>query len=235
MFFADFAYVADDEIRHFAWCSQRLAELGFSDLKFHFQTMLLIMLSYGDMPAHNLLWRECEKSSDDVVCSVGCDSTCSVFSVLLLLRGCLEAHLQSDYATCRFRIQKIRMGLVNMEARGLDAGPRVVQKLIGFGDCRTSNIFAKIAEEEVAHVAVDLLKEYSVEVKGPFSYTSSSYGSDGTNKELTIREKLVELVGDRDDDFNMRLGKKMKVPKLLTVAQKRNIKRQSYKKGSLLT
>lgn len=40
------------------------------------------------------------------------------------------------------------------EARGLDAGPRLVQKLIGFGDHRTSNIVAKIAEEEVAHVAV---------------------------------------------------------------------------------
>ncbi|GJU76555.1 hypothetical protein Tco_1273625, partial [Tanacetum coccineum] len=56
----------------------------------------------------------------------------------------------------------------------------------------------------------------------------SGYGSDGNYAELTIREKLVELVGDRDDDFSMRLGKKMKVPKLLTVAQKRNIKRQSY-------
>lgn len=28
-FFADFAHVADDESRHFSWCSQRLAELGF--------------------------------------------------------------------------------------------------------------------------------------------------------------------------------------------------------------
>lgn len=28
-FFADFAHVADDESRHFIWCSQRLAELGF--------------------------------------------------------------------------------------------------------------------------------------------------------------------------------------------------------------
>lgn len=27
--FADFAHVADDESRHFMWCSQRLAELGF--------------------------------------------------------------------------------------------------------------------------------------------------------------------------------------------------------------
>lgn len=40
------------------------------------------------------------------------------------------------------------------EARGLDAGPRLVNKLIGFGDHRTSNIVAKIAHEEVAHVAV---------------------------------------------------------------------------------
>lgn len=28
-FFADFAHVADDESRHFAWCSQRLVELGY--------------------------------------------------------------------------------------------------------------------------------------------------------------------------------------------------------------
>lgn len=42
------------------------------------------------------------------------------------------------------------------EARGLDAGPRLVKKLIGFGDLRTSNIVAKIADEELAHVAVGL-------------------------------------------------------------------------------
>lgn len=29
-----------------------------------------------------------------------------------------------------------------------------MKKLVGFGDCRTSKIVAKIAEEEVAHVAV---------------------------------------------------------------------------------
>ncbi|MFS8024051.1 hypothetical protein Hanom_Chr16g01458681 [Helianthus anomalus] len=56
----------------------------------------------------------------------------------------------------------------------------------------------------------------------------TDYGSDRNYGELTIREKLIELVGDRDDDFTMRLGKKMKVPKLLTVSQKRNIRRQSY-------
>lgn len=108
------------------------------------------------------------------------------------------------------------------EARGLDAGPRLTQKLIGFGDHRTSNIVARIADEEVAHVAVgvhwflsvcqkmkrapcstfkglaalishltgnisfiqstqninpvygyaDLLKEYDVELKGPFNYSA---------------------------------------------------------------
>ncbi|PKA51634.1 hypothetical protein AXF42_Ash003001 [Apostasia shenzhenica] len=140
-FFSDFARVADDESRHFAWCLQRLAELGFS---------------YGDMPAHNLLWRECNKSSEDVAARL---------AVIPLVQ----------------------------EARGLDAGPRLVQKLVGFGDHRTSNIVAKIADEEVAHVAVgvfwftlvcqkmgripsetfkDLLKEYNVELKGPFNYAA---------------------------------------------------------------
>ncbi|VFQ84112.1 unnamed protein product [Cuscuta campestris] len=140
-FFADFAHVADDESRHFAWCSQRLAELGFK---------------YGDMPAHNLLWRECDKTS--------CDIAARLAAIPLV-----------------------------QEARGLDAGPRLVQKLIGFGDHRTADIVARIAAEEVAHVAVgvswfssvcqkmnhppcntfkDLLKEYDVELKGPFNYTA---------------------------------------------------------------
>ncbi|KAG6722777.1 hypothetical protein I3842_03G177600 [Carya illinoinensis] len=140
-FFADFAHVADDESRHFAWCSQRLSELGFK---------------YGDMPAHNLLWRECEKSSDNVAARL---------AVIPLVQ----------------------------EARGLDAGPRLVQKLTGFGDHRTSNIVARIADEEVAHVAVgvfwfisvcqklgrmpcstfkELLIEYNVELKGPFNYSA---------------------------------------------------------------
>ncbi|KAA0057373.1 DUF455 domain-containing protein [Cucumis melo var. makuwa] len=140
-FFADFAHVADDESRHFMWCSQRLAELGFK---------------YGDMAAHNLLWRECEKSSNNVAARLAA------------------------------------IPLVQ-EARGLDAGPRLVKKLVGFGDHRTSDIVAKIADEEVAHVAVgvywfvlvcqkmerapcstfkELLKEYSVELKGPFNYSA---------------------------------------------------------------
>lgn len=174
-FFADFAHVADDESRHFSWCSQRLAELGFK---------------YGDMPAHNLLWKECEKSSDNVAARL---------AVIPLVQ----------------------------EARGLDAGPRLVQKLVGFGDNRTSKIVAKIAEEEVAHVAVglywflsvcqkmgrapdstfkDLLKEYNVELKGPFNYVAreeagiprdwydspSTSNQDKKNKDDN-KEKLSEV------------------------------------------
>jgi uncharacterized ferritin-like protein (DUF455 family) len=140
-FFSDFAHVADDESRHFSWCSQRLAELGFC---------------YGDMPAHNMLWNECEKSSKEVSARL---------AVIPLVQ----------------------------EARGLDAGPRLVKKLTGFGDNRTSKIVAMIAHEEVAHVAVgvdwfisvcekmgrmpcstfkDILKEYNVEPKGPFNYSA---------------------------------------------------------------
>lgn len=77
------------------------------------------------------------------------------------------------------------------EVRGLDVGPRLVQKLIDFWDHRTSKIVSKIADEEVGHVVVgvfwfvsvcekmgrticntfrDLLEEYNVEVKGPFNH-----------------------------------------------------------------
>ncbi|PIN10182.1 hypothetical protein CDL12_17231 [Handroanthus impetiginosus] len=166
-FFADFAHVADDESRHFTWCSQRLAELGFS---------------YGDMLAHGLLWRECKKSSDNVAARL---------AVIPLVQ----------------------------EARGLDAGPRLVNKLIGFGDHRTSNIVEKIADEEVAHVAVgvywfvsvcqkmgcspgstftEILKEYNVELKGPFNYSARAeagiprewYEPSSTSKE---ENKLSEV------------------------------------------
>ncbi|XP_059663226.1 uncharacterized protein LOC132308941 [Cornus florida] len=184
-FFADFAHVADDESRHFAWCSQRLAELGFG---------------YGDMPAHNLLWRECEKSSDKVAARL---------AVIPLVQ----------------------------EARGLDAGPRLVQRLVGFGDCRTSNIVARIADEEVAHVAVgvhwfvsvcqkmghtpcstfkDLLREYNVELKGPFNYSARDeagiprdwYDASSTNKQdngqlSEVYERLACIISMEKENSSM--------------------------------
>ncbi|KAJ4729017.1 Myosin-G heavy chain-like protein [Melia azedarach] len=63
--------------------------------------------------------------------------------------------------------------------------------------------------------------------------TSSSvdgYESDGSSRKLTIRDQLAQLVGDRDDDFSIPLGKNLKKvsAKFLTTSQKRNIRRQAY-------
>lgn len=44
--------------------------------------------------------------------------------------------------------------LVCQEARGLDAGPRMVERLMGHRDSRSANIAKCIADEEVAHVGV---------------------------------------------------------------------------------
>lgn len=142
-FFADFARVADDESRHFGWCSQRLEELGFQ---------------YGDVASHDFLWKECARTSSDVA---------------------------------------PRLAIVPLvqEARGIDAGPRLVKKLSGFGDNRTAKIVSKIADEEVAHVGVGvywfiqvcekmnwtprtafrtILQEFGVEPKGPFNHAGRS-------------------------------------------------------------
>lgn len=40
------------------------------------------------------------------------------------------------------------------EARGLDAGPRLVERLVGAGDSRSAAVVKLICEEETAHVAV---------------------------------------------------------------------------------
>ncbi|XP_015973174.1 uncharacterized protein LOC107496438 [Arachis duranensis] len=59
----------------------------------------------------------------------------------------------------------------------------------------------------------------------------NGYESDGGSRKLTIREQLAQLVGERDDDFTILLGKKnlKKVSaKFLTISQRRNIRRQNY-------
>jgi hypothetical protein len=43
---------------------------------------------------------------------------------------------------------------MSQEARGLDAGQRLVARLMGLGDRRTAGIVAQIALEEKAHVAI---------------------------------------------------------------------------------
>lgn len=57
--------------------------------------------------------------------------------------------------------------------------------------------------------------------------SAQGYESDGGP---TIREQLANLVGDRDDDFTIPLGKNLKkvTAKFLTTSQKRNIRRQTY-------
>ncbi|CAM8982874.1 unnamed protein product [Rhodiola kirilowii] len=49
-------------------------------------------------------------------------------------------------------------------------------------------------------------------------------------QKLTIRQKLANLMGGRDDDFTIPLGKNLKKvsASFLTISQKRNIKRQTY-------
>ena len=49
-----------------------------------------------------------------------------------------------------------RLAIVPMsqEARGLDAGQRLVERLVGAGDKRTAGVVRQIALEEKAHVAV---------------------------------------------------------------------------------
>lgn len=42
----------------------------------------------------------------------------------------------------------------SQEARGLDAGPRLVERLMSIPDHRSAAIVDKISQEELAHVAV---------------------------------------------------------------------------------
>ncbi|MED6218979.1 hypothetical protein PIB30_031534 [Stylosanthes scabra] len=63
------------------------------------------------------------------------------------------------------------------------------------------------------------------------SSTLNGYESDSGSPKLTIRDQLAQLVGERDDDFTILLGKKnlKKVSaRFLTISQKRNIRRQNY-------
>ncbi|XP_074273133.1 uncharacterized protein LOC141596780 [Silene latifolia] len=62
------------------------------------------------------------------------------------------------------------------------------------------------------------------------SASTDDEGESGLSGQGTIREQLMQLVGDRDDDFIIPLGKNLKKvsPKALTISQKRNIRRQTY-------
>ncbi|XP_026666294.1 uncharacterized protein LOC113463761 isoform X2 [Phoenix dactylifera] len=75
-----------------------------------------------------------------------------------------------------------------------------------------------------ARTQLDLLEQLT-------SSTSpgSSYESDGDTRKPTICEQLDELVGDREGDFSLPLGKRLQASRnSLTISQRRNIKRQAY-------
>lgn len=52
------------------------------------------------------------------------------------------------------RRDRLAIGQLVQEARGLDAGPKLAAKLVGYGDKPSSEIVATIGEEEVAHVQI---------------------------------------------------------------------------------
>ena len=64
----------------------------------------------------------------------------------LLWLGCFESRLDG--------IDRMSIVPMSQEARGLDAGPRLYEKLKGRGDMRTAKIVNRIAKEELNHVAV---------------------------------------------------------------------------------
>ena len=53
---------------------------------------------------------------------------------------------------------------MSQEARGLDAGPRLQGRLVGWGDNRSAAIVGRIAAEERAHVAVGQQKLLSAQL-----------------------------------------------------------------------
>ncbi|KAL2483456.1 hypothetical protein Fot_44900 [Forsythia ovata] len=81
-----------------------------------------------------------------------------------------------------------------------------------------------------ARVQLDLLEQLTSGGSSVNGYESDGSSGRLSSDRLTIRDQLANLVGDRDDDFSVPLGKSLKKfsPKFLTISQRRNIKRQAY-------
>lgn len=54
------------------------------------------------------------------------------------------------------RKERVVMGQLVAEARGLDAGPRLVGRLVGAGDKKSADIVRVIADEEIRHVQIGI-------------------------------------------------------------------------------
>ncbi|KAK9791179.1 hypothetical protein WJX73_009517 [Symbiochloris irregularis] len=71
--------------------------------------------------------------------------------------GCMPAHnllWQGAEASSGNVAARLAVIPLSQEARGLDAGPRLVERLVGAGDKTAAAIVARISMEETAHVAV---------------------------------------------------------------------------------
>ncbi|CAL0307442.1 unnamed protein product [Lupinus luteus] len=89
-------------------------------------------------------------------------------------------------------------------------------------DSSVSSAFGTLSSSRTQLDLLEQLTSTSSPVNG--------YESDGSYLKPTIREQLAKLVGERDGDFSIPLGKNLKKvsAKFLTISQKRNIRRQTY-------
>ncbi|XP_020265162.1 uncharacterized protein LOC109840799 [Asparagus officinalis] len=128
-------------------------------------------------------------------------------------------------ASLRFQIGK---GIATKNHSSVLIKPATSEKYIYH--CKAAAQSEGVAEEESnstgssARTQLDLLEQLTSSTS-----STSGYESDGYTPRSTIREQLSELIRDRDGEFILPLGKKLKASlNSLTISQKRNIKRQAY-------
>lgn len=96
--------------------------------------------------------------------------------------GDVDAHdllWQGAEATFEDPLARLAVVPCTQEARGLDAGPRLVERLVGYGDNRSAAIVRRISDEEVGHVAV-----------GAAWFRTVCFALDG---ELTSESEEIDL------------------------------------------
>lgn len=101
--------------------------------------------------------------------------------------GCMPAHsLLWDGCAVSAGDVQARLAIVPMsqEARGLDAGGRLADRLVGWGDNRSAKIVAQIAEEEKAHVGVGV------------AWFTAFCAAQGSDPGRVFAETLTELCPD---------------------------------------
>lgn len=153
-FFADFARVADDEARHLGWCLQvcdcidarsckpcGMRRKGSLPRRSATSDIPLAPLNLFPVLCHKRLPSHSPQRLEELGHRYG-----DLPSHRLLWRGC-----DASSGDIRARLAVVPM---SQEARGLDSGARLVQRLVSAGDQRSASIVRRIAGEEMAHVAV---------------------------------------------------------------------------------